>query len=76
MLYKFYIFHSVSSLIPSSMLNEYFLFLSIMSQMRIMLSENVKRDNLFYKMIENMAELYSLFWKVKLVSDQLGYLAK
>ena len=58
------------------MLNEYFPFLSIMSQMRIMLSENVKRDNLFYKMIENMAELYSLFWKVKLVSDQLGYLAK
>lgn len=48
-----------------------------MSQMRIILPENVKRGNLIYKVIENMAELYStLFWKVKLVSDQLGYLAK
>lgn len=47
-----------------------------MSQMRIMLPENAEKGNLIYKVIENMAELYStLFWK-KLVSDQLGYLAK
>lgn len=33
-----------------------------------------KKDNPFYKVIDNMAELCSLFWRVELVSDQLGYL--
>ena len=44
--------------------------------MKNMLLKTVKK-NPSYKVIENMAELYStLFWKVELVSDQLGYLAE
>lgn len=52
-------FHSISSLIPSFVLNGYFLLVYVISQieMKNMWFETVKNPS--YKVIENMAELYS-----------------
>lgn len=47
------------------------------SQMKGTVIENWKKGSLSYKAAKILAELcYSVLWKVELVSDEIGHLAK